>query len=215
MEIIIVSMEIQYCMADHGSREVIFKLERNDCSVANILSDSNVKFTVKGQNVGPLFTKHLVELDEYSDSAAWELRVKTNGTARAGKNLIYIDSPSCSACKALAAAQCIVLNVEESSANWVRLRLLVPGNYGLKKLVSLFEEKGVGATVIKDEEFEFEDLTDRQDEILTIAYNEGYFDLERKASLTDIAKRVGISTPTMEEIIRRALKKLVERYIRE
>ncbi|MCL5800034.1 MAG: helix-turn-helix domain-containing protein [Candidatus Thermoplasmatota archaeon] len=202
-------------MADHTSREVVLKIERSDCSVANILSDSNIPFTVKGQNVGPQFTKHLVELDEYSDTAAWELRVKTNGTARAGKNLIYIDSPSCSACKVLADAQCIVLNVEESSSKWVRLRLLVPGSYGLKKLLNLFEERGVNATVIKDRDFEFEDLTDRQNEILTIAYNEGYFDLERKASLTEIAKRIGISTPTMEEIIRRAMKKLVERYIRE
>ncbi len=202
-------------MADHGSREVILKIDRTDCSVANILSDSGISFHIKGQNVGSEFTKHLVQLDEYNDNAAWELRVKTNGTARAGKDLLYIDSPSCSACKVLAAGQCIVLNVEESSSKWVRLRLLVPGNYGLKKLVNLFNESGVNAVVIKDQTFEFEDLTERQNEILTIAYNEGYFDLERKASLTEIAKRIGISTPTMEEIIRRALKKLVERYVRE
>ncbi|MCL5731381.1 MAG: helix-turn-helix domain-containing protein [Candidatus Thermoplasmatota archaeon] len=202
-------------MSEHGSREVILKIERSDCSVANILSEAGVKFRVKGQNVGPQFTKHLVEMEKFDDSAAWKLKIKTKGTTRAGKNLLYIDSPSCSACRSLSSTQCIVLNVEESSPTWVKLRLFIPGNYGLRRMMDVFEANGIDVNVIKDVEYNFEDLTERQNEILTIAYNEGYFDLERKASMTEIAKKLGISTPTMEEIIRRAMKKLVERYLRE
>lgn len=53
-------------------------------------------------------------------------------------------------------------------------------------------------------------LTDRQREALRIAYERGYFDVPRNASLEDIAAELDISTSSVSERLRRAQTELIE-----
>ncbi|WP_096390133.1 helix-turn-helix domain-containing protein [Halopenitus persicus] len=55
-----------------------------------------------------------------------------------------------------------------------------------------------------------EGLTDRQDEALRTAYERGYFDVPRGASLAEIAAELGISTSATSERLRRAQTELIE-----
>jgi predicted DNA binding protein len=41
----------------------------------------------------------------------------------------------------------------------------------------------------------------------------GYFDPDRKITLTELAERIGVKAPTLEEILRRALRKAVKYYL--
>jgi len=52
-------------------------------------------------------------------------------------------------------------------------------------------------------------LTPRQSEILNIAINEGFYEIPRKISLSDLAKKLDISPSTLSELLRRINKKLL------
>ncbi len=60
------------------------------------------------------------------------------------------------------------------------------------------------------------DLTEREKEILLEAYRQGgYFEPDRRVSMTELARQMNISTPTLSEEMRRIMKKLVRNYIEE
>lgn len=56
-------------------------------------------------------------------------------------------------------------------------------------------------------------LTDRQREALRTAYELGYFDIPRKASLEDVATAVDISASSVSERLRRAQTQLIEETV--
>jgi len=55
-----------------------------------------------------------------------------------------------------------------------------------------------------------EGLTDRQQEALRIAYERGYFDIPRKASLEDVAEELDVAPSSVSERLRRAQTQLIE-----
>jgi len=56
-------------------------------------------------------------------------------------------------------------------------------------------------------------LTDRQMEALRTAYELGYFDIPRRASLEDVATQLGISASSASERLRRAQTQLIEETV--
>ncbi|SFC24782.1 HTH DNA binding domain [Halobiforma haloterrestris] len=56
-------------------------------------------------------------------------------------------------------------------------------------------------------------LTDRQREALRTAYELGYFDIPRDASLEDVAAELGISASSVSERLRRAQTQLIEETV--
>lgn len=54
------------------------------------------------------------------------------------------------------------------------------------------------------------DLTPQQREALTLAYDEGYYDHPREATLEEIASQVGITRPSLSSRLRRGSRNLIE-----
>ncbi|MEM0185510.1 MAG: helix-turn-helix domain-containing protein [Thermoplasmata archaeon] len=55
-------------------------------------------------------------------------------------------------------------------------------------------------------------ITQRQMDILYISYMKGFFDVKRNITLTNLSKELNIKPSTLEYIIRRGLKKVLEYY---
>ena len=56
-------------------------------------------------------------------------------------------------------------------------------------------------------------LTEKQNEILTLALKYGYFNIPRGLSLSDLAEKVGVSPSALSEMLRRINKKLATHYL--
>ena len=56
-------------------------------------------------------------------------------------------------------------------------------------------------------------ITDREKEIIFQLYEYGYFDPERKLSLTQIAEKLDVSPAALSEILRKTLRKIVKDYV--
>ena len=56
-------------------------------------------------------------------------------------------------------------------------------------------------------------LTQRQNEIVNLAYQKGYFNIPRSISLSEFAKDLNISKSALSETLRRIFKKLANNYL--
>jgi len=57
-------------------------------------------------------------------------------------------------------------------------------------------------------------LTERQEEVLGTALEQGYFEFPRKISLTNLSELVGVRPSTLSEILRSAERRILESTIR-
>ncbi len=109
-------------------------------------------------------------------------------------------------------AGCIISGAEvrEGEITWN----IVCDEESFLDMVGKLEGYGVDFEIIYKGEFAADrsEVTYREEEILKIALEKGYFDYPKKIRLEELAKLVGIAPSTLSEILRRGTKKVLERY---
>ena len=104
-------------------------------------------------------------------------------------------------------------NVMPDSIIWA---VVIDGYDELKRLLKEFIEARIDVKVLKVVKARSEDIvTSRQEQIIRIALEAGFFDFPRKITLNQLAEKLNISSSTLAEIIRRAEKNIIEAYFRE
>ena len=87
----------------------------------------------------------------------------------------------------------------------------------LSELSDEFEAMGITYSVDSVQEYTGEGanmiLTDRQQEMLAAAFEAGYYDTPRSASLTQVAESSGIAKATCSDILHRAEGKIINRFM--
>jgi predicted DNA binding protein len=95
-------------------------------------------------------------------------------------------------------------------------KILVSGEDTLKELTKRLESKGVNCTIEEISRLtKKEDLTTRQEQIVKMALEFGYFEFPKKIRLVELSEKLGISAGTLSEILRRAEKHILSKYFRE
>jgi len=110
-----------------------------------------------------------------------------------------------------------ILRVNSEGEDKLRWTLLLDGYRSFRKLLSLLDKQRINYKIdeiVKVKEKKFL-LTPKQEEILRICLDLGFYDIPRKIELKDLAKILGISARALSERIRRAHKRLVLKAIRE
>ncbi|MEM4566671.1 MAG: helix-turn-helix domain-containing protein [Archaeoglobaceae archaeon] len=83
------------------------------------------------------------------------------------------------------------------------------------RLIKKLEELGVDFELVyKGRPEDKESMTFREEEILRTALEKGFFDYPKRIKLEELAKIFNISPSTLSEILRRAQKKVLERYFK-
>jgi predicted DNA binding protein len=120
----------------------------------------------------------------------------------------------CTACRSFATSECFLVSAKSNPEGLVEWKVLSSGS-GLKKLLDNLEKGGVKAEIRSITELKDENaLTERQEEILQIALEKGYFEYPKKMDIAELAKLLGISKPTLSEILRRGQKKILAEHFR-
>ena len=80
----------------------------------------------------------------------------------------------------------------------------------IDNLITQMKERGYGVKkLISTEYTEDMSLTDRQEEVIRYAFDNGYYEVPKRINLDDLSERFGISKSTVSVIIRDAEKKLI------
>ncbi len=119
--------------------------------------------------------------------------------AKTGKDRILasVSTTKCAICSTMAGSGCFLISVTTKNGllNWT---VLANSTAQISKDISSKEE-----------------LTKRQEDILKIALEKGYFDYPKHTSIRELAKMFGISISTLSEILRSGQKKIMAAYFKD
>ncbi len=116
----------------------------------------------------------------------------------------------CVACTALTGVDCFLTSASARSDGRVDWKLVTGSEGSLKELVDRLVAAGCEVDIRRARRPDLHrPLTDRQEEILRIALEAGYYDQPKRATIKDLAKRTGIAPSTYQEILQRAERKVM------
>jgi len=133
---------------------------------------------------------------------------------KAGRLLGSLKTKKCTACKTFGSANCFFVSGTTKPDGKLEWRLLGSDSM-LRSLMKELEEEDVKAEVLRVSKLEEErDLTSRQEQILQIALEKGYFEFPKKIKLRQLAKLLDISPATLTEILRRGQRRILEEHFK-
>ena len=135
--------------------------------------------------------------------------MKSNG----GRVYGSVSSKRCTVCKQVAKSRCFLNSLvigTSGKPQWT----VFGGNESFRELVTGLEEHGIPYELrLLKELQDSELLTSRQEEVLSIAFESGYFDFPKRIGLRELASRTGVKESTLAEILRRGQKKVLHDYL--
>jgi len=134
--------------------------------------------------------------------------------AEQGRVIGSLKTHKCTACKTFAEADCFLVSATSKLDG--KLEWTVLGNDTMvKSLMQELENEKVAGQVVKISKIKGEkELTARQENILQIALEKGYFEFPKKISLRLLARVLDVSPATLSEILRRGQKGVLEEHFR-
>ncbi|MBE8540588.1 helix-turn-helix domain-containing protein [Geoglobus acetivorans] len=156
-------------------------------------------FQIKGRDI----SRSLSELPETCDSI-----VLSKDEAK-----ILIKEHTCMVALPILQSGCILKNVDVSDSTLIWD--LICDDEAFKSLMSKLEDYGVEFDILYKGKPSKTGTTYREEEILRFALERGYFDFPKKIRLEEIADHFGIASSTLSEILRRGMKKVLERHFKE
>lgn len=194
--------------------EVTLLIENHPCEAMKVISLTGMKAYIEGVKLGERATDHVVSFEsEVTADEVRKLRENAVKVLKLSNNRVWVRTNRCSVCKTLYSSDVVVEKIKMVKEGAVLYTLLVPGASSLRELLSNLTQGEVKVTVLSVYEMSDAVLTERQIEVLKLAYKLGYFDNDRKITLTQLAEELGISASTLEEILRKALRKTVKYYL--
>ncbi len=192
----------------------------------NWMSEVTERFGVRMKIVdrkahGAHGVQDLVELEFGDETPADVLQVirKNPFVARAslsasetGRTLANV-STRCLACHALATSKCFLVKANTRPDGLLDWELVADDQGAVSALVDRLRKVGCDVTLGHLKEVvDNEALTRRQEEILRVAFERGYFDYPKRVSIRDLASTFHVSISTISEILRKGQTKVFSSY---
>lgn len=125
-----------------------------------------------------------------------------------------ITTKMCVACRVLTSSDCFLESAISDKKGFVKWNLITISNNSFRKFIEKIENSGCEIEIRKIRKLNKKTLlTPRQDEMLRIAYEKGYFDFPKKTTLIELCNNFNISPSTLHEILQRGEKKIIFHYL--
>jgi predicted DNA binding protein len=127
-----------------------------------------------------------------------------------GGVLGHVVTSRCAACRALTGVDCFLMSAQSRSDGRVDWNLITGGEGSLKELVDRLVAEGCDVEIRRARKpGVHRPLTDRQEEVIRMALEAGYYDQPKRVTIKDLARRAGIAPSTYQEILQRAERKVM------
>ncbi len=119
----------------------------------------------------------------------------------------------CAACSALKQSGCFMVSSQSRNNGWLEWEVAGENNSTIYDLINLLERQGCELHLSRiSASSGCCSLTQRQEEILQFAYNNGYYEYPRRIHLRELALIFDISPSTMSEILRAGQRRVFSEY---
>ncbi|MCL4317733.1 MAG: helix-turn-helix domain-containing protein [Candidatus Thermoplasmatota archaeon] len=197
-----------------GCLEATIELERSDCVVTNMIYSKLSGAEVSRLSIGREVSLHRVMSENVLDIIT-QLRQVSESVRKVGRDALWVESKSCSACSFLSDKGIPVVSSKTVDEKHVQYRVLLQSKRSVQHLLEMMEKGGLRPKIVEVVNNELYELTEREKEVLLFAFNHGYFDSERQSSLTDLAQSLRVSPSSLSDVMRRGLKKIVAEYLKK
>ncbi len=130
-----------------------------------------------------------------------------------GGVLSSIVTKRCVACQALTGSDCFLTSALLKDDGQVEWKLITGEEGSLLELINKLEKYGCKVELKKSQRLSKRaQLTKRQEEIIQIALEKGYYDIPKKITIDKLAKNFKVSPSTLAEILQRGEKKILKQF---
>ena len=129
---------------------------------------------------------------------------------------MWLESEGCEVCNTILAHEAFLVSGKSMQDNIITYSFMVPTFEAYKGIIDDLEKTGHKVNVRKIGKFEQQIgvLTENQERIFWLALKSGFFDYPRQIDMSELAAKLGISTATLSEIMRRGSRRLLEHYFK-
>lgn len=125
----------------------------------------------------------------------------------------FVKTHDCPVCSIFGGLDCFLLSAYTRDDGKMEWTLLTASNNDVKTLCGRLDSNKVNYKILEvSHKINKRTITARQEEILRIAFELGYFDFPKKIKLQQLASKIGITPGTLSEILRRAEKNVLTNY---
>lgn len=190
---------------------------RTDCEIVLMTSSNQPIKIIDIRPISSDRVKHLVMVPHsFINKLALKEELLIKKHRSIGKScIISIDKKSCTVCKILYNTNVFLSSAFSGEEGHIIYSFLTDKE-GLNKLLKLLKKNKIEYSIVEITHIDVKSsiLTSTQEKILFIALETGLFDYPRRITLKELAIKLGLSPSTLDEIIRRGLKKLLKAYFR-
>ncbi len=124
-----------------------------------------------------------------------------------------VSTHECPICSTFAGLNTFLISADTRDDGRMEWRLLIGGDTDLKTLCNRLDGKHVKYEILEvSHRAQKREATARQEEILRVALDLGYFDFPKRIRLEELAEKLNISPGTLSEILRRAEKNILSSH---
>jgi len=196
---------------------VTIEVVNEQCKVMGMLRDRGIdQFSIvdiRGYAEG--LTRHLVSVSrKQSDKFPRGSFRRQNSREPSRQVSGWFDSDGCNVCKTILSHGSFLVSGGSVEKQALVYTFIAPSFEAYRSIVSELEGHGVEPKVLEIGEFvrKGKMLTDRQERVLWLACEMGFFDYPRKINILDLSRRRGIGPSTLSEITRRGLQRLLKHH---
>ncbi len=168
------------------------------------------------------FTKNFVELASEKMTPEELLRHirKSTGVVRSDlskvdKNRIMgtITTHDCPVCSTFSGLDCFLVSASTKQDGKMEWNVFVNRDSGLKALCRRLDRNKVEYEILElTNHMQKRQITSRQEDVIRIAFDLGYFEFPKRINLEQLSARLGISIGTLSEILRRGERNILSKY---
>lgn len=201
-------------------REVVLKITMPDNWVKDITAkypvpikfkdcmphgDSGGRGLIEIDNTLGLTGDIIKEIEEHAEVCSVDISSLGDGSV-----LGSVITDKCTACRALTGSECFMtsaLSLGDGSVEW---KLITGGEGSLTHLIDNLETNGCKVELKSNINLTKQNmLTKRQEDIINVAFQNGYYDCPKKITIKKLAEMFGVSQSTMGEILQRGERKII------
>lgn len=197
--------------------QIVIEVENKNCKMVKKLASLGFKHLkvvdVRSSMSGSV--RHLMDLGE-EQARKVPKELKTRGHVE-GKSSVWLESEGCEVCNTILEHGAFLVSGKSMQNQIITYNFMVPTVESYKGIITDLEKTGHKVKILKVGKFEqkIDILTENQERIFWLALKSGFFDYPRQIDMAKLAKKLGISTATLSEIVRRGTRRLLEHYFKQ
>ena len=141
--------------------------------------------------------------------------VVSSDLSRVDKNRVRgtVTTHDCPVCSTFAGLDCFLVSASTREGGKMEWTVFMNGDSRLKALCRRLDRNRVNYSIIgMSRHMQKKHITSRQEDLVRIAFDLGYFEYPKRLNLEELSAKLGISIGTLSEILRRGEKHILSKY---